>query len=1384
MSSSSSIWHIANQEPDTSQAQVLQDAYVSDPSRFLPDLQGGFRVYGHARKHAPPDPSYFYVDDAMREHQYDAVHPDNKDWMIAYENDNYGQTRILDIPSTRKMRTTMDGMPLGSIQPEDQIAMAKDAKRGPDQGMRWMDAEAYSDQQKIEMSRAQDALLRQVVNNNAGGAAPQSAAQGGASPAADGNAPPEPSDAATDHTGNLPSKNLAAFYASELRNKVPSGVEYYDRKNLNLLFDEIKLPDDMRTAFFDTYDETEVDEPLFHQYPEKFAIRAHAILNNLDVDEGQTFGDYLSSYVVNEKLVAAGVTDPDVLATADTFARGDGISQGLLTALKPHIPGLTPEEQLAWMKFDFTDEKEKMRLEGRLNDYFFPQNVGDPFKTLTTVGNIPGTNLPIPVLNDESTVQKMNKPSYDNVGGPSMMALKLLPGDQQVWVEFNKQMDNLTDSLQITPTRSLTAVAMNVEDIMRRDPKYGKIVAAAYLQMHGESYESTLAAVQIPGLTSDTRNIILMMPQVVDALKTTLEKNKARPVDSTSDIFIDSLKFLGRGVATMDDHTRNVMSIPFRQMINLVASPVNGEKWYLDPKVKPYLDEARRFENFRPTAFLRRMPFAETHPELAQLSTSFKDFYKENKLDERPDHEIAQRIGLLLMQNISSAELFLTTAISQININSLKGYQVYSKVLKDTLDKYDVIYQGNTSWGTPVSGLLLQSYFSKVGDALVKNTMDVESARAAMNDIMQILGNIASTDPEYQPHYNNIFDRIVKGSGRNAPVYDNLEIRNQRFEGWIPEFNSAKSPEFLTQLVTDIYDTVMEAVYRKPGLAASANKSMPGMLLYHNATMDAFRGFNKKYDRISQMPIIEYQTAPTNMEEVDPKAVEYGNQVKKYVEDYLKIANSSKYHTGVRAGISMTWNKWMSFNDFIHDPNFVRQAKLAYHGGAGVYEFYGMAQSALNEASEQARLPELKKLQEEQFAESLSPTRTAEKISAGIDRTSWWSTMTSFLTSTVSTIAGNTKQAVSSAVNRVIVSNAREYAGGAMIAAAGAKGAVENGLRYHATAVAVVLKLVGNSAYYAQALASACPTVFAGVGIALSANEILYQVAKNAEKRGNIRNMSVLQASLEYLLELGSIEQEFSMAAGKAGIKVASTLTKAAVTGGSSLIAKLISESKENSYEGLKDAARRKLQTEYPEFVNELIDKLEDTYSNLWSKTSVALKPALDSKGDVINLEDPKALFANLLVGDKQRKLGEDLQFTPTMEEKEDTIIRYARESVGHGFAYAANTKGMLDNEKVKADTVYPIIGLTLQQIQAYNPVMYQREPAFAIGKFFQRNISEIWAIAMVLKSLDQSPEFQLRIADAVDNLIQDPRKIGKILQEVIEKNAQSQGFKKYMNKE
>ena len=117
MSSSNSIWHIAEYNPRTDEQQNIQQAYTAQPDRSLPDLQSGFRVYQHGRR-TTPHPSYFYIDDGMRMGATQELNPDMMDWEISYESKNDGQIRYLDVPSLRKVRTTMDGIPLGGNEPE------------------------------------------------------------------------------------------------------------------------------------------------------------------------------------------------------------------------------------------------------------------------------------------------------------------------------------------------------------------------------------------------------------------------------------------------------------------------------------------------------------------------------------------------------------------------------------------------------------------------------------------------------------------------------------------------------------------------------------------------------------------------------------------------------------------------------------------------------------------------------------------------------------------------------------------------------------------------------------------------------------------------------------------------------------------------------------------------------------------------------------------------------------------------------------------------------------------------------------------------------------------------------------------------------------------
>lgn len=133
MTSSNSVWHILEYAQDTSEQQSVRDAYIAQEDRFLPDLSAGFRVQDHSRRTVPV-PSYLYVNDAMRAEQLSAPVPAQQDWFVLQDAHAYGRASHLDTPSTRTVRTTTDGLPLGTVEPENSDIAGYYFKPGPPGG--------------------------------------------------------------------------------------------------------------------------------------------------------------------------------------------------------------------------------------------------------------------------------------------------------------------------------------------------------------------------------------------------------------------------------------------------------------------------------------------------------------------------------------------------------------------------------------------------------------------------------------------------------------------------------------------------------------------------------------------------------------------------------------------------------------------------------------------------------------------------------------------------------------------------------------------------------------------------------------------------------------------------------------------------------------------------------------------------------------------------------------------------------------------------------------------------------------------------------------------------------------------------------------------------
>lgn len=1383
MSSSSSIWHIANQEPDATRAQSLQDAYVSDSTRFLPDLQGGFRVYGHARKHAPPDPSYFFVDDALREHQYDVVHPQNKDWMIAYENDNYGQTRVLDLPSTRKMRTTMDGMPLGSIQPEDQIAMAKDEARGPTGFMPWKSADPKSDEDLVAQSRSDQAALGEVLgkNNEPGGK------EGGVPSGGDGGPPPTPPEGAEGGDQNLQEvkepynpqaeaekKEREEFmmnYIGNLRrNKVePSMLEPQNLQKFYNYFDISEQEQWTLNRELDKEDKVEQDDDL------RFELKSRALLD--------IYNTMLRSGMnrrVNKMVMQSwkGSTE-NVVDRVDSFYQY--ISQVPSAETTEFIlqnigDDLSAEELLLYSKFPL-DEKSIYGLHERLKAKLERRSF-TPVST-SVQETLPGTDLPIPVLNPPADAEKA--PPVTQETPPTLQALQNLPADALVVKEYFNRNMKIEKFLTQGPERSLTRIALDIEKLKAEDPKFAATVAAMYkVQTGGESYEKQLLKVQLPNLTENELNVLMEDPFIVETLRKTYRGILGKEPPPNESIVFSSMGFLSANLLSVPEQYRQSLFIPWDHFLNVITTPVNGGvKWAQDPRVFPYIKAARDPDHWKVTYI----------PDLEKEKDSLgrnKEYYDE------VDHAIAKKLGLHNMQGITSAELLFTAALTQMDISTKQGYETFREVLRKTIGNLDAIYQTQTQFRsyadrTPLVEVITMAYVNKVLDGLRSNKFQTEAAKEVINDLLRIMNKIQETRGEYRLAFRDIRNRIADISAtRNAEVmkpfysyfFEVLEdekMSDEEMQRLVGDGNPASSA-FLNTLVSDIgmYLSKFGAnIYKE----TFYSEKRP--LAISNAFVDAMTDFGMEDRRTNSIPIVEYQTSPMFQHEEDPEAANYSNEVMKRVMEFMENKDDPKYYTGVRKLANISYNRWRGTMDFIMNPENIRLAKIGYYGTAAIVKIWGGVQGVLKEAEAQRNLPETKKLAEEQRAESLNVTSSMERWQAGIDTSSAYNMFTSALSSGANVLMENAGNFVKSSLDLGITIPVRENYGASMQVAAGAKGAFDYSWWFYNFTAMKAIEFAAANVMYANAIAASSPFLVAGGILAVVGNVGTYMIVTAAEKRVKKKNFSVAQSLAEYFIELSEIEAAQVQLAGKIAVKGAVTLAKFAVQGSRLLLLNLLEDAKEDQTpEGLKRAARQRLFNKIGRVADAQLDKLEVVFNKGWQAAALDTEGMEVSFSESSTMENTRLLQQMESMGREQLKLGSDFQILPTEEEQKRNIQYLAEQGVSTGIRMANAFKEISQSEASKEDSLYPIINQTLQTVlKAYGPLA-QKEKAYAIGLYFQKNIRQLYTIAMILKALNPDPKFDYDISSAAAQIMENPAIIGQLLltstQRSIAPNAKS----------
>lgn len=1369
MSSSSSIWHIANQEPDATRAQSLQDAYVTDSTRFLPDLQGGFRVYGHARKHVPPDPSYFFVDDALREHQYDVVHPQNKDWMIAYENDNYGQTRVLDLPSTRKMRTTMDGLPLGSIQPEDQIAMAADEARGPTGFMPWKSADPKSDEALIAQSRSDQASLGEVLgkNNEPGGK------EGGVPSGGDGG-PPTPPEGAEGGDQNLQEvkepynpqaeaekKEREEFmmnYIGNLRrNKVePSMLEPQNLQKFYNYFDIREHEQWTLNHELDKEDKVEQEESL------RFELKSRALLGIYNTMLKSRMNSRVNKMVMQSWK---GSTE-NVVDRVDSFYQYISKVPSAETTqfiLQNMGDDLSAEEVLLYSKFPL-DEKSIYGLHERLKAKLERR----PLTPVSTPvqETLPGTDLPIPVLNPPSDAEKAAP--VTQVTPPTLQALQSLPSDALVVKEYFNRNMKIEQFLTQSPDRSLTRIALDIQKLKAEDPKFAASVAAMYkVQTGGESYEKQLLKIQLPNLTENELNVLMEDPFIVETLRKTYRGILGKDPPPNESIVFSSMGFLSANLLSIPEQYRQSLFIPWDHFLNVITTPVNGGiKWAQDPRVFPYIKAARDPDYWKVTYI----------PALGQGKDSLgnnREYYDE------VDHAIANKLGLGTVHGITSAELLFAAALTQMDISTKQGYETFREVLRKTIGNLDAIYQTQTQLRsyadrTPLVEIITMAYANKVLDGLRSNKFKTEAAKEIINDLLRIMNKIQETRGEYRQAFKDIRNRIADMSAtRNASVmypfydyfYEESEDEKMMSEEEMQrraEKGNPASSAFLNTLLTDIS---MYLGRFGANVYEETFYSEKRPLAISNAFVEAMTDFGMEDRRINSIPIVEYQTSPMFQHEEDPEAANYSNEVMKRVMEFMENKDDPKYYTGLRKLASVNYNRWKSTMDFIMNPENIRLAKIGYYGTAAIVKIWGGVQGVLKEAEAQRNLPETKKLAEEQRAESLNVTSSMERWQAGLDTSNAYNLFTSALSSGANVLMENAGNFVKSSLDLGITIPVRENYGAAVQVAAGAKGAFDYSWWFYNFTAMKAIEFAAANVMYANAIAASSPFLVAGGILAVVGNVGTYMIVSAAEKRGRKKNVSVAQSMAEYFIELSEIEAAQVQLAGKIAIKGATTLAKFAVQGSRLLLLNLLEDAKEDQTpEGLKRAARQRLINKIGQVTDAQLDALEVVFNKGWQAA------ALDTEGMEIPdsessvMENTRLLQQMESMGREQLKLGSDFQILPTEEEQKRNIQYLAEQGVSTGIRMANVFKEISQSEASKEDSLYPIINQTLQTVlKAYGPLA-QKEKAYAIGLYFQKNIRQLYTIAMILKALNPDPKFDYDISSAAAQIMENPAIIGQLL--------------------
>ena len=121
------LWNISSIRPPPFGGQGLEQAYITQPDRTLPNLRAGFRTWDKDR-FTYPDPSWFFTTTDLRAEPWVDVPDEQYSFFLLQGSDGVPFQPVIDLPSSRGAATNEDGVPTGGAAPDDQGAIGRDLK--------------------------------------------------------------------------------------------------------------------------------------------------------------------------------------------------------------------------------------------------------------------------------------------------------------------------------------------------------------------------------------------------------------------------------------------------------------------------------------------------------------------------------------------------------------------------------------------------------------------------------------------------------------------------------------------------------------------------------------------------------------------------------------------------------------------------------------------------------------------------------------------------------------------------------------------------------------------------------------------------------------------------------------------------------------------------------------------------------------------------------------------------------------------------------------------------------------------------------------------------------------------------------------------------------